>query len=364
MELTWYNREFTWYSRKVSTFKGPIGNLRKAIPYFRRDPFRVEAGGMNQHLDVIVRLPLKKNQGYLLSHDDESHIPIATVSKEYILVQHHEVLNALEEALKEKGIDPTRLQAELKLTEYGERMQASFILPTYGFNPEVYTYDFDPDEGYPVVLKVNVLNSVDKTAALEINMTWHRLVCSNGLSYGDDVDFRKIHREKSLKPGAIKQFLDTQLEPEQFSRQKKRCEKWYTTKVVPKTLAEEKPNPSQIEHWIDKVVAEKWSKNAAARAYHIAKTGYDGNVALSQKDVDPHKRQVSSTDKVPGAFVPVRNAYDISQVLSWIAGQRRTIQKQLSWMMDIPNLIDDLLETEKPLTLLIEQEEGEDRPVR
>ena len=352
--------ELTWYSRKVKVFEGPISDLRKEIPYFRRDPFRVEAGGRNQHLDIIVRKPLKGNQGYLLPHDDEGHIPIATVSRQYILLQHHDVLDALEAALSEKGIDPAHLEGELKLTEYGERMWASFTLPTHGFNPDVYTW-FDPGDGYPVVLKVNVLNSVDKTAALEINLAWYRLVCSNGLIYGEDVDFRRIHREKSLNSGAIEEFLDTQLQSEQVSQQKKRSEKWYATKIVTKTLSEEKPSASQIEHWIDEVVAKKWNANAAARVYHIAKTGYDGNVAPPYKDVTPHEREVSSADEVPGAFAPVRNAYDISQVLSWIAGHRGTIQEQLKWMMDIPILIDALLETEKPITLQIA---GENTPVK
>lgn len=167
------------------------------------------------------------------------------------------------------------------------------------------------------------------------------------------MDFRQIHREKSLNSGAIEEFLDTQLQSEQVSQQKKRSEKWYATKIVTKTLSEEKPSPSQIEYWIDEVVAKKWNANAAARAYHIAKTGYDGNVAPPQKDVTPHEREVSRTDEVPGAFAPVRNAYDISQVLSWIAGHRGTIQEQLKWMMDIPYLMDALLKTEKPLTLRI-----------
>lgn len=238
-------------------------------------------------------------------------------------------------------------------------MCSTFTLPTYGFNPDVYTL-FDLGTGYPVVLRVNVLNSVDRTAALEINLTWHRLVCSNGLIYGEDVDFRRIHREKSIDSGAIEEFLGTQLESERVLQQKKRSEKWYATKIVTKTLSEEKPSPSQIEYWIDEVVAKKWNANAAARVYHIAKTGYDGDVAPPHKDVTPHEREVSSTDEVPGAFAPVRNAYDISQVLSWIAGHRGTIQEQLKWMMDIPYLMDILLEVEKPLVLQIG---GEDRPV-
>ena len=346
--------ELTWHSRKVKVFKGTIGELRKKIPCFKRGPFRVEDGGMNQHLDIIVRKPLKGgSQVYLLPpDDDEAHIPIATVSKKYVLVQHHEVLDALEAAVKQKGIDPAHLLGELKLTEYGERMWASFRLPTHGFNPDVETF-FDPGDGYPVVLKVNVLNSVDKTAALEIDLTWHRLICSNGMIYGEDVDFRRIHRKKSLNFGAIEEFLGKQLESEQVLKQKDRSEKWYARKVVSKPLSEEKPSPPQIEHWIDAIVAKKWNANAAARVYHIAKTGHDGNVAPFQKEVSPHALKVNSTNEIPGAFAPVRNAYGISQVLSWIAGHRGSIQDQLKWMMDIPYLMDALLKTEQPLTLRI-----------
>lgn len=351
--------ELTWHSRKVTVFQESISDLRKKIPYFRRDPFRVEDGGMNQHLDIIVRKPLKGgSQGYLLPpNDDEAHIPIATVSKKYALVEHHEVLNTLEAAVKKKGIDSAHLLGELRLTEYGERMWASFTLPTHGFNPDVPTF-FDPGDGYPVVLKVNIFNSVDKTAALKIHLTWHRLVCGNGLIYGEDVDFRRIHRKKTLTSGAVEEFLDKQLESEQVFKQQERSKQWYARKIVSKPLSEEKPSPAQIEHWLDAVVAKEWNANAAARAYHLAKTGYDGNVDPSQKGVSPHALKVGSTHKVPGAFAPVRNAYDISQVLSWIAGHRRNIQEQLKWMLDIPDLMDALLKTEEPLTLRMGSKES------
>ena len=122
---------------------------------------------------------------------------------------------------------------------------------------------------------------------------------------------------------AIEEFLDKQLESEQVLKQKERSEKWYARKIVSKPLSEEKPSPPQIEHWIDAIVAKKWNANAAARVYHIAKTGHDGNVAPFQKEVSPHALKVNSTNEIPGAFTPVRNAYGISQVLSWIAGTPR-----------------------------------------
>lgn len=346
----------TWHARKVQIHKGTINEIRQHIPDFAREPFRTETGGTNQHLDIIVRKPLKKNQGFLFPSDDETHIPIATVSKQYSLVQHHDVLDALETVLRENNIDAESLETELKLTEYGERMWFSFILPSYGFDSNVSTYGFVPEDGYPVVLKVNVLNSVDKTTALEIMLSWYRLVCANGMIYGEDVDFRKIHLSGLLNYDVIKEFLRMQLERERFSRQKERFGKWYATKVIIMKLTETKPGPGQIERWLDTVVSKKWSINAAARIYHIAKTGYDGKFVNHTRKTNKVTFQEltlesQSSDQIPGTFAPVRNAYDISQVLSWIAGQRGTIQGQLAWLMDIPNLMEALLKTEKPITL-------------
>ena len=348
----------TWHAREVQIYKGSINEIRKEIPYFTREPFRTEAGGTNQHLDIIIREPLKKNQGFLLPSDDETHIPIATVSKQYSLVQHHDVLNALEAALKENHINLESLETELRLTEYGERMWFSFILPSYGFDPDMPTYGFVPDDGYPVVLKVNVLNSVDKTTALEIMLSWHRLVCANGMIYGEDVDFRKIHLTGVLNYDVIEKFLKMQLERERFSRQKERCEEWHATKVIIKKLTETEPSPGQIERWLDTVVSKKWNIHGAARVYHIAKTGYDGKFVNHTKKPNNVKvrfheltLESQSSEQIPGTFAPVRNAYDISQVLSWIAGQQGTIQGQLAWLMDIPHLMEALLKTEKPLTL-------------
>ncbi len=353
---------FTWHARKVKVYEGSIDEIRQHIPCFIQEPFRTEDGGTNQHLDIIVRKPLRKSQGLLLPNDDEAHIPIATVSKQYSLIQHHDCLKALEAALSQNSIDPESLEVKMMLTEYGERMWFSFTLPTYGFDPEVNTYGFTPEDGYPIVLRVNILNSVDKTTALEIILTWDRLVCANGMIYGEDVDFRKIHLTRLLNYSVIEKFLKMQLERERFSKQKERIEKWYAAKVTIRKLAEIKPSPGQVEHWLDMVVSKRWNTNAAARVYHIAKTGYDGKFINCPKQ--SNKKKVSfndlilksqSKDRIPGSFAPVRNAYDISQVLSWIAGQRGTIQQQLEWIMDIPGLVEALLKTEKPLTLGINE---------
>ena len=65
----------------------------------------------------------------------------------------------------------------------------------------------------------------------------------------------------------------------------------------------------------------------------------------------PHESQY--TNPVLSSFAPVRNAYDISQVLSWIASQEGTIQNQHARRMDIPDLMEALIKTQKPLTLSV-----------
>lgn len=119
-----------------------------------------------------------------------------------------------------------------------------------------------------------------------------------------------------------------------------------------KKLSGAKPSPGQIEHWIDKTVAKRWGVHAAARMYHIAKTGYDGAlVSPFATEAKLHEHKVRFTKKGRGSFAPVRNAYHISQVLNWLASQQGTIENQLNWMIDIPYLIRALLKEEKPVTL-------------
>lgn len=90
-----------------------------------------------------------------------------------------------------------------------------------------------------------------------------------------------------------------------------------------------------------------------ARAYYISKTGYDGRFVNTGKKKRVKFNEltfIGRTTKVPGAFSPACNAYDISQVLSWIASRQGTVNSQLKMMMDIPGLVRALLR-QKAITL-------------
>lgn len=353
-------RNLTWYGRKTIFREGTLRELRPDVPRFKKVPYAIEGEGVNPYLFMIVREPI-------WGHCQQ--IPVSVVSEKYQLVQHHDFLNALAEVLQQNGFDLDQYRAQLCLTEYGERMWFSLTLPAHSHNPSVYTY-FDPGDGHPVYLTVNALNSVDKSTALEINLTWHRLVCGNGLMYGDNMTFKEFHCTKTLNVNAIYKFLEKQFAKEQFESEKERVLTWWRTKVIVqhRNLWDAAPGTCQIGKWLEKHVSQRWGIHAAARVYHIAKTGKDvkkfghrqppnladppvKKEAIKFTDLVPLSRTESD---VPGAYAPVRNAYDISQVLSWLANQQKTLQGRLKRMGNIPQLMQALLKT-KPITLIVDE---------
>lgn len=296
----------TWHGREVRESKGRISNLREDIPSFGRWPFGIEENE-NEYLDLIARKP----------HGDGKHIPVAAVSKQYNFVEHHEMLDSVLAALGNHVDNPQSLEAELRLSKYGARMWITFLLPNW---------KFDPGDGYPVVLQVNCLNSVDTSIAVRIHLSWHRERSDTEMQ---GRELRRIH-DLSFKTKEIEEFLTYQFH--RFSREESLYKKWYETTL----------DWSSVVTWINKAVAEKWGNDTAARVYHIAKTGND------TMDEVPSL----FTPEVPGLFTPVENVYHASQVLSWIASQQGTIESQLTRLGQIHGLMDDLLKQERlPVTL-------------
>ncbi len=108
--------------------------------------------------------------------DDPDCVPVGVVSKGYALLQHSAVFNEAMNALEEAEIDPASVDAELRLTEFGERMKLSLRLPD--------NYLFDPGDKCPMTVRLECLNSVDGSTRFRAVMGWFRLVCSNGLVIG------------------------------------------------------------------------------------------------------------------------------------------------------------------------------------
>ena len=46
---------------------------------------------------------------------------------------------------------------------------------------------------------------------------------------------------------------------------------------------------------------------------------------------------------VPGTPKESRNLYEVSQILAWLAKERRDVQEQLEWREQIPELLKPLM---------------------
>ncbi len=332
-----------WFGRDVYTEKGSMSELFHKVPHFSREPCAVVGEG-NPYLDMIIR--------DCLPDTHQQQIPVATVSKKYKLIQHHELFDVLGGVLLSKGLEPNSLASELCLTEFGERMWLSVTLPAYSFDSPTSTR-FHPGDTHDMNLTVNVLNSVDKTTPLEINLLWYRLVCSNGMVCGKNFKIKLKHKPSTVYiADEIGKFLQSQLK--QVDKQQQQLRFWFEKPVCIQNLTEARPEAVPIEQWLEKSVSNKWGIYAAARAYHIAKTGCDGKFINKKKKQGTLYHELTldprSVTEVPGAFSPARNAYDISQVLSWIASQQGSIQTQFKKMVEIQVLMRALLR-QKTITL-------------
>ncbi len=171
-----------WFNSPISHYKGSIDSIRRHIPNFERRTFALtdpnaELSRLNQRLDTIVRKP---------TADDQTFVPIGVVSKEYIFIPHNKIVDIAEEALCYANIEMRDVTAELKITEYGERMNLSLYLPD--------DFGFDPGDGNLMALRLELFNSVEGSTRFRALMGWFRFVCSNGLIIGiTKSNFRRRH---------------------------------------------------------------------------------------------------------------------------------------------------------------------------
>jgi len=306
-----------WFNSPVTYHEGPIAELSQKLPTFERRGFGLamtdpQFARLNQRLDTVVRQP---------SPDDACRVPVGIVSKSYQLLQHTEVLDFACAVLGKANLPLDQVQAELRLTEYGERMELSLRLPEQ--------YAFDPGDGHPMALRLECWNSVDGSTRFRVLMGWFRLVCSNGLIIGvTHSDYRRHVGDFQLAD--IGTVLTSGLQAAETD--KARFTAWRATGVT----------PEQIKPWVERDVYKTWGFKAAARAYHIANTGHDVSIAGNYAKQTPTTIDVSTAGAVPGTPGQSRNLYDLSQILAWLAKERRDVQEQLEWRGQIAGLMGAL----------------------
>ena len=176
--------------RHYTTWTGSVRSLKKKIPHFTQDIFKIEKG-INKYMDCIVREPLpdiREDMGIDAIRDEVGYpeaatgdrIPITAVRnlygsklfrgkmQGYKLVSHHQLLDEVLAVLANPRRDVfaarpdlwiddiEALEATMRLSIYGARMYIEFLLPDYR------------KDSY--ILKVTCRNSVDKKHALTINL--------------------------------------------------------------------------------------------------------------------------------------------------------------------------------------------------
>jgi hypothetical protein len=69
----------------------------------------------------------------------------------------------------------------------------------------------------------------------------------------------------------------------------------------------------------------------------------DAEIVGHYKGTTPTTIAMHATKRVPGASQPCRNLFDLSQILAWLAKERRDVQEQLEWREKIPELLVPLM---------------------
>jgi hypothetical protein len=217
----------------------------------------------------------------------------------------------------------------MALTAHGERLKISVTIPGY---------DFDPGDGCPLVLRRNLLNSVDKTTAVAVELEWLRLVCGNGMMSGiGSSGFRKAHF-RGINEQDIAEYLAVSLQS--VSQDRQLMSQWLELEVT----------RTRTEAWVDHELAGLWGDPTAARVWHILRHGEDAKAEIHRGTDDAplpvlpaHERPIIPLAAIPGAFAPVANAYHVAQALSWVAKEHANMGTRLRHVKEIPALMQQLL---------------------
>jgi hypothetical protein len=104
-----------------------------------------------------------------------------------------------------------------------------------------------------------------------------------------------------------------------------------------------------VTNWVLRDLNKKWGQQAATKVLAIISSGHDAELNWDLKNKWPSEVKVRLMAKVPGSFGAARNAFGISQALTWVAGRRTEIQEELEWRTDVPELLELLTNPEKSL---------------
>lgn len=320
-----------WSGEGIRSFSAPLETLLDLLPTFSRAPLCVDLrpmsaarGSLPPILGGRRGVPAHRYLDAILVNPEwpaQRPVPIALVSKGYSLVQHRELVASLSRAIGKHIKGAPSLPCAVVLSEYGGRMKLRVTLPT----------DFKPPDGEPIVPTIECLNSVDRSRPLQVYLGWFRFICFNGLIVGEEFARLRKRHVRSLELADVQEAVSQQIS--RLARDAEVLKTWGATAVSDEAL----------RAWVDGSLAKEWGLHAAARVWHISRTGFDCRVRPSDQQVPASHRRVERGGAVPGSKAPNGTAYRISQVLAFVAGQGAELEAVQQRLADIPALMRALL---------------------
>ena len=283
----------------LRNYRGNLRDLAALVPGFDRRTLtkqdKVSVGrdasqSEHAHLDVVLR---RAGPGVGLLE-----MPVGVVNRRHQLFPHARVIENIERALGVVRVDPAYAEAELDLTNFGARMSLEVSLPKQ--------FEFDPGDGQPLALRVLVYNSVNG-GGLRLQLVWKQLDSDSEFAVGvTRLESRVGHRI----PTRLNDLVPSVLQAVEAAQNERTALAGWASQLVTR---------DQLVAWVDGSVRRMWGRNAAARVFHIAMTGWDAEAAFSVEKVVPSRRTMQATDPVPGAPAFVETTYDALLALAWVA---------------------------------------------
>lgn len=302
-----------WRSREVRYYEGGWDEVLSVLPDFETVPFRA---GPEEPSNPFLLTVVRKPQTVV-----ERPMPVGVVSHRYSLIQHRDVAMRCREGLVHAGVEPADLRYEVGVSQLGEWMNFRIYLPD--------KYSLRDSHEEAVDLRLECLNAVDGSSRLIVLFGWYRLVCANGMVIGESrIEIRERHGQP-LEIDSIPKRIAASLDAAQADRH--RLEEWERELINIKDLAP----------WVDGSVTEFWGKKAAARVFHICRTGCDVEIEAFARGAASEK-PVRWRLLVAGSPSQARTKYDVSQALSFVATRRNDADERLGRQADIPTLLQQL----------------------
>ena len=161
-------------------------------------------------------------------------------------------------------------------------------------------------------------------------MGWIRLVCSNGLVIGITRSESDRRHVGNLQLKHIGDVLRTGIN--EYKLERDTLIRWRDAEV----------NARELRRWVESELRTQWGFQAASRTWHIARSGCDIDVMGPYKNHSPTTIPVERSNSVPGAPEKSTSLFDVSQILAWLAKERRDIQQQMEWREQIHALMASL----------------------